>query len=154
MTVSIQDTAAVVTSASAVVAATIAVAALRIAKQQIQENKSLNAQDAYLQFHRFSFENPEFSKPKNSGIYRSKEDTIRYHWFVIHMLICIERIVIMFPSDESWRKAIKDDLNDHKNYICSKSFDQYLTNFSTEMQGIIAEFRSGECIRSDLSAGT
>jgi len=118
-----------------VVTAVIAFCALIFAYKQIQETRDsqreATAKDVYRDYLKLAFENPKLSNPDKftnvEGGWKYKDEWMQdeqYRWFVAFMLNSCDEILSSNPGDETWRRAILEDLKFHKGYLRSTEFKQ------------------------------
>jgi hypothetical protein len=113
----------------------VALFALGFAHIQIREAKKIQreatAKDLFRDYLQLAFEHPKFANPdkfigndkdkwKRKGEWNEDE---RYKWFVAFMLNACDEIIRSLPRDETWRRAILEDLRFHKEYLRSNEFD-------------------------------
>jgi len=99
----------------------VALAALVFALRQIRLSKELEALNSYESYHRLLLEYPSLG----SGQVNLEAPSIekwKYETFVLSMLLTMERVMVLRPSDPSWEFALEDDLNAHKEFLSSKDF--------------------------------
>lgn len=132
-------TGAMLSGVGTIITAAIAVTAVLFAWRQVRELNRLNAEDKYLDYHWIAFNNPQFSSPSYASIKSDITLYEKYHWFVTGMLMCAERVVSVFPNDLSWRSAIADDINRHREIIVSPEFKRTLDSFYPYMRRFIAD---------------
>ena len=117
--------AELIASAANFAVAIAAVAALFLARHQIQASREVSALEAYEDYHKFAIEYPEFCigpDPKSLP----ENERFRYTYFVLYILMVGERIYITVPRHDSWTAAIEGDIRIHKKLISSTHFSQYL----------------------------
>ncbi len=135
-----QDWSAVIVAICSIVAATVAVVALVIAKQQIYATNDISVQDAYLEYHRLCIQYPEFANPDYGRISTNPLSLERYYWFVLSMLICIERVLQTYKNTASWDQSIEDDFEIHEEFLRSERFALVLPNFDPSLRGRLSAF--------------
>jgi hypothetical protein len=115
--------ATVMTAIVAMVAVIVAVIALITGRNSQRE---ATAKAIYRDYLKLAFENPELANPYRGALKRKddlKQDE-RYRWFVAFMLNSCGEIARSKPGDETWRKAILEDLKMHNDYLKSPIFDE------------------------------
>jgi hypothetical protein len=139
----LEQISAVVTAVMTTVGALVAVFALLIASRQIYAARRLNAEDAYLEFHKTCLAHPPYAEPDYQFIFSSRDRLVGYKWFIFGMLMAVERILLLIPRDPTWRKAVLDDMERHADYLCSRDFADSVPNFSPDMQKLLREMVGG-----------
>jgi hypothetical protein len=122
----------------ALITAAVAVTAALFAWRQVREINRLNAEDKYLEYHWIAFSNPQFSAPNYDSIKSDPNLYERYQWFVTGMLMCVERILAVFPDDISWRSAVTEDVRRHREMIESPDFARTRESFYPYMRRFVS----------------
>lgn len=138
----VSDIADLAMAGSAIIAAAVAVIALFLAKAQIRAANEISVQDAYLEYHRLAIQYPDFANPDYEAIRRTPRLETQYMWFVLSMLVCVERVLLTYRSTESWEAAIGDDFEMHRAYLTSEAFEPLLGNFDDELRVRLVRFRA------------
>lgn len=113
-------------AAASIVTACVATIGLILAWRQISVSREVAAQTAYEAYHHLAILHPALGAGQIDFNSVAEEDRERYRWFVLSMLLTVERILALFPNDRYWRAALEDDIRIHKTFISSESFASHL----------------------------
>ena len=105
-----------------IAATSIALAGVIMAMRQLRISREMRAQDAYEAYHHLGLQYPELGTGLLDSARASELDRRRYVWFVLSMLLTVERILTLFPRDRHWRSALEDDIRTHAKLIGSTEF--------------------------------
>ena len=117
----------------------IALAALWLAHKQIRRTREIAAYDAYEAFHHFALQYPEFGTGVFDFATASELDRRRYEYFVMSVLLTIERVLQLFPNEASWKAAVTDDVETHLAFIVSPHFTPLRANLDGKVITLIDE---------------
>jgi len=124
---------------TAIVAVAAAIFAWRTIESSRASQQEATAKDIYRDYLRLAFDNPKLANPRAfENPERLKQDE-KYRWFVAFMLNSCDEIARSQPEDNSWRKAIIEDLKFHVDYLKSSQFkeDGGRSLYSLELRDII-----------------
>jgi hypothetical protein len=130
---------AVISMIADVVVALFAGAALVIGWRQVRISRELSALEAYEHYHLLCLQHPKFSGGAFGFEACSAQDRDSYCTFVLFALMTGERILNIFPRNESWRESIRDDIRIHRRLIRSTHFEAYKRNQVRPMSDLIDE---------------
>ncbi len=122
-----------------VVVAIIAGIALYIGWRQVHVSREISALEAYENYHLVSLDHPKFATGNIDFDKASAEHRECYSCYVSYALMTGERIMSLFPHDEGWVEAIKDDIRIHRSFIASDHFKSYRDNQTERMSELICE---------------
>ena len=122
-----------------VLIATIAGIALYIGWRQVHVSRELSALEAYENYHLVTVEHPKFAGGTIDFEKASSDERECYSCYVSYALMTGERIMSLFPRDEGWVEAIKDDIRIHRAFIASDHFTPYRENQTDRMAELIRE---------------
>jgi hypothetical protein len=114
----------------------VAAYALFIARNQIRVSREMEAINAYEKHHHLVIEFPQFVSNFKFDNCNAKE-SVQYEYFVMSMLLTIERILSLFPHDDAWRAALIDDVRRHQSFFCSERFTQVSGSLSYDVLKLI-----------------
>jgi hypothetical protein len=120
---------ALLSGAGAIMAVVVGGSALIYAGDQIQESRRNDARDSYRDFMVLAMDNPDFSAPDYTAIAKDPKQSERYAWFVADMLTAFEQVMESHPVDSAWRTSIRRGLQDHKDYLLSKDFQDEICDY-------------------------
>lgn len=109
---------------------------IEVNKEQIQVDRELEAINAYAAYHQMMIDNPELSTAFNHTSCTGEAYT-QYVAYVMSMLLTIERILTLFPSDPQWAAAFEDDLQLHRQFLCSAEFVPHVASLDDRVATFI-----------------
>ena len=112
------------------------------ALRQIRVSREIAAQDAYEAYHHFGFQYPHLSSGGFDFAAANRDDRNQYHWFVMSMLLTVEKIITLFPNDKAWRNAVEDDIAHHIEYLESNHFQTNRASLDGRVLNIIDEMKA------------
>lgn len=117
-------------------------AALIFAVRQIHISREVSSLSAYESYHLACLQYPEFA----TGLLDWREcDPIKrdcYLTFVLFALMTGERVLKLFPREETWIFAVKDDIRLHRDFIGSPDFKEFRENQDPAIRRLIDEVLS------------
>ncbi|CAN0481388.1 unnamed protein product, partial [Phaeothamnion confervicola] len=107
------------------VTALAAFCGLLIAWRQIGVSRQVAAQNAYEAYHHVVIASPQLGRGTFDFSRAKGDDRERYRWFVLSMLLTVERILTLFPKDKQWAVALEQDIILHHRFIESEWFEPH-----------------------------
>ncbi len=126
----------IVTAVANVAIALFAGIALFVAIRQIHISREVSSLSAYESYHLACLQYPDFA----TGL-RACDPAKRdcYLTFVLFALMTGERVLKLFPKDETWIYAVKDDIRLHRDIIASDYFRGYREHQDLAIRQLIDE---------------
>lgn len=119
------------------VATAVAIVGVIMAMRQIQISREMRAQDAYETYHHLGLQHADLGTGLMDPQSATEADRRRYTWFVLSMLLTVERILTLFPNDKHWRAALDDDIITHAKLISSPEFAPHRASLDPKVVKLI-----------------
>lgn len=107
------------------VVAVFAGVALFVGLRQVRISHEVGALEAYENYHMTCLQYPQFSSGRLNFERCSATERDCYLTFVLYALMTGERVLRLFPKDQTWVFAVKDDIRLHRRFIASPHFRNY-----------------------------
>lgn len=104
----------------------LALFAVVVALRQIHVMKEVEAYNAYENYHHFILQYSQLACGNFDFAAASHEDRFRYITLVMSMLLTVGRVMALFGSQPEWDASFEDDLNLHRNFLCSPEFGNFI----------------------------
>lgn len=121
----------------------IAVVGLLLAAQQIHVSRELAAQTAYEAYHHLGLAHPTLATGNYDFQVAANDDREKYRWFVLSMLLTVERVLALFPNDRHWKAALQDDILIHHKFIASTYFGPHWESLDPRVKALAEEVLRG-----------
>ncbi len=126
---SVMNSASILANFGLLIAAVIA---LFVAGKQIRVARETEAINAYEKYHHVSLEYPRLANGFDHAASTPEEYT-QYEFYVMCMLLTIERVMTLFPDDREWSAAFLDDVRRHQKFFCSNRFAQHIDSLDSKV---------------------
>ena len=133
------NTLAIIGSASNVLVAIFAGIALFIGIRQVNISREVSALSAYENYHMACLQYPDFAGGRINHSKCDPKTLDCYLTFVLYALMTGERVLKLFPADETWVYAVKDDIRLHRSLIASDYFAGYRAHQDPVIRALIDE---------------
>lgn len=133
--------------------ALFAVVGLLVALRQLRASREMNAQTAYEEYHHLVLQHSEIGVGLFNYDTASDIEKHKYRWFILSMLLTVERILTLFPRDKNWRSALEQDIVIHAPFLMSPAFAVHRESLDSRVckliDSVLARAKLGD--RSELN---
>jgi len=128
-----------ITAGSSAIVALFAGIALIVGVRQVHISREVSALSAYESYHIACLQYPEFAGGMTDWRRASSQRRDCYTTFVLFALMTGERVLKLFPRDDTWIYAVKDDIRLHRDIIGSDEFRGYRDHQDPLIRQLIEE---------------